>query len=272
MLNSGEFMRIPSQSGLLLRNSTIGRGLILVLGLFALIGSSAAQQRDLALERIVSGVKPGVAVVVRQQPSGAEIVDVTMLDATYPANLLRQQCDQLARLAGVPMLGAQFWDSAPGDDRFSFQKARFGTDNLIDRETGQLWLDPILKAFAGIPAPHTIESLLITFEGFTANQQTIRTYLDDHVAVLGTAVLAPAPAVEYRVRLLTQDQSKITVPKVHTPENVKKPNPEQARRTNSVLPAVLYLAIGLLGAGCLVYFGFLAVGKPSAKRPREGSK
>lgn len=220
-------------------------------------------QADRAAELLTSEVKPGMTVVVRKHETGADLVEVTMLRRDYPPDLLRTQSARVGELLGAPVRGLEIL--RPSEDRgaISFIKAKFGTDGLIDRAQGTFRLEPLAKAFAGAPAPFTVEAMVVSFQNELAGERTLRSYGSSAVAVYGTQLQNPN-VIEYRVRLISQDPARISIPLQHSPES---PNPGGGKPGPSTPRWILPTAVALssVAAGLLVYLLLLG---PSRRNPR----
>jgi hypothetical protein len=187
---------------------------------------------------------------VKEHPTGAEDVEVTVLDGRYPETLLRSQMDELGRRLGTPPRGLIVYrdDVAP---EISFLKATFAVTGLIDRPRGILHLEPIVQAFAGAPAPFTVNGLDVLFENETPNTHTVKAWQGDSAEVEALFQQGAVPMIEYRVKLLTQDRDKISIPSEPTAE-APKVEPPQPKSHSDVLMIVL-IAVAALAVGALVY-------------------
>lgn len=212
---------------------------------------SAAQPQDAAKPL----PPPQATVVIRRHELGAEVVEITMIRRDYPSRLLYDQAMKIAEYAGSTMRGLQVFRANYGaaGERFAFLKATFSVDGLADVKNGRFNLEPIVRAFAGAPAPFTILGLSINYYGYTPGADALKTYSSNAVRLTGSATSSPR-AVEYRVALLSQDQSRIKIPTRVAPEPAEaRPAPS---RPNGPLLIVAIVA-GSAAAGALVYFALL---------------
>jgi hypothetical protein len=194
---------------------------------------------------------PQVTVTVTEHPTSAEMVEVTALRPDYPADLLRSQAEAVGRNAGSESRGVTVFKSGP-NERIRFLKARFATDNLIDRKESVLWLEPIVKAFLGAPEPYTVTSLMVTFDGEKpVPGKTLQDFASRGVELTAHSFEAPR-AVEYRIALLSQDPSQVSIPRAHEGKMAREPSAAVTSGPEPVVIALLALA-GLAG-GALVYF------------------
>lgn len=236
--------------------SVVKRGL-LALGL--LVPFMANAQPNQSVSDPIS-VPPQMTVVVRKHNTGADLVEITMLQPQYPLPLLQAQCTQIGVLTGSPVRGLTAYETTidPKNPKLSFVKAQFATDHLIDNATGALRLEPIVRAFAGAPAPNTIYNMMVSFAAVTANEKTVKHFLSDKVVVVGRSDTGTPPGVEYRIAILKQDSEGLRIPEsVSAPEAA--PAPESAR-SNTVLIWSL-VAIAAVATGALVYFALLRTGR-----------
>ncbi len=201
-------------------------------------------------------VKPQIAVRVEEHATTADLVEVTVFESKYPPELLRKQVENLGSRLGSAPRGLQLfrYQMSPDNPSLTFLKASFATDGIIDRKSGVLRLEPILRAFAGGAEPHGLNAFAIVFNGETVNSNTIRRLVNDSLSAEARADSSP-PVIEYRVVLRTRVPEQI--------EFAEKPA-EQIDASSASVPQagvsiVTYVAIGIAGlaAGALVYFALL---------------
>lgn len=223
------------------------------VGLALLAASAHAQQ---------GGTRPDVTVVVTEHSTTADLVEVTLLAPDYPKELLTDQCNRLGDLLGVAPRGLLVYLYPPEatDRRMQFLKATFATNGIIDREHGELNIEPVLKAFAGAPAPHTIHNISLIFSGETPNENTVRRFAKKDV-LLAEAKASVAPAgIEYSVQLFSQDASLISFPRrveAKSPEKAEAPS----KNPNQTLIFALFTVAAIAG-GALVYLALLRPRRP----------
>lgn len=227
-----------------------------VLFVGVLFGSLYAQTP--APNSLFLTVKPQATVVVKQDPLGPSVVEVTMLDAEYPADLLRAQCEQMGKNAGATASALQVFNSSlRGGDAKTFLKAVFGVPGLLDVRQKMVRLAPIVKAFAGAPRPYTITGLDIIFEGITLPAKT-PTRFDSPTGAVSYEVQSGASmgGAEYRVELLTQDPAKIDIPEpgqAATPVAITPSSPVKGFDwTLTLLVLVAAIAVGALVYSVLI--------------------
>ena len=225
-----------------------------LLLLFLVAGVVQAQQSEPQSSR------PDVTVVIREHATSADMVEVTMSRADFPADLLRQQMEYLgSELNSMPRgLDIQKIGLDPTNKDLQFVKARFAVDGILDKAGHRLNLQPLLRAFAGAPEPYTIKHLLIIFDGEKPSARTVKKHVSDAVEAEANFVSAPAE-IEYHVTLKSQDRSKITFPD-QAPE--QKPGAEPS--ANATGPSMLFIgaiAIAALAVGALVYLTLLRGGR-----------
>lgn len=196
---------------------------------------------------------PQATVVVRKQPYGSDEVEITLLDPTYPQALLQEQSIAVGVETGSPARGLQVYTTNLGGKAGMFPKATFATNGLSDPATGAFALTPIVRALAGAPQPYTLVGLSISFVGVAPARETLRSFDSDAVSVAAQILADPGMmGIEYRVKLRTQDKSKISIPEkvISGPVPVPKKPPS---RTISPLALVL-VAIASAALSALVYF------------------
>ncbi len=223
--------------------------------------AQAKPDPETSLKLLVNSTKPKAMVVVQKHAAtDADLVEITMLNPKYPPELLRQQCLYLAQMAGADARGLYVYNTNPSGGSSGFLKAKFGTNNLIDIQSGVLRLQPIVKAFAGMTNEFAVDALMISFQGLKPGSRTLRAHATKAVALRGETVAFPA-GIEYRVRILTTDPEQIAIPETSTPPVA--PAKEGGKAEQKGLPIAFWVAIGLgsLAAGYLVYSLALTTGK-----------
>lgn len=158
-------------------------------------------------------VKPQVTITVRKHSLGPDLVEITLLDAKYPPELLRHQIDAIgARLNSSPVAVTLFRDDLGfGTVKDSVLKATFAVTGLIDQKNHIYKIGPLAQAFAGAPSPFEIKGLSIIFQKEFANSTTLREFRSSAVEVQG--VQQPGEiGIEFRVLLRSQDPQKIQLP------------------------------------------------------------
>lgn len=232
------------------------RALLVFCILFASLGA-VAQEPLLFLK-----VRTDVAIIVRKHPLGADMVDITMRDPNYPKELLTSQVEEMCRLLGTPARGlaVTVQSVAPGA-QFTFVKANFATNGII-LANGDLHIEPILKAFAGAPAPYTIQGISLAFPGFVPSKKTLQRY-DQPGMMEAEGRYTDQPAalkgLEYRVQLLTQDPSKISFPDEYGQSEAAATVPRASENSSRTwLFAIVIVAA--IAVGALVYFAMLRAG------------
>lgn len=200
-----------------------------------------------------AAVRPQVVAYIREHPTGANMVQISMVEPGYPPDLLKSQILDLCRRLKSEPLGLNIYQEEliANQPKLRFLKATFATYGLTDSEGG-VNLTPLLQAFAGAPAPNTVKGMVVVLDDFTpVPKKTLRNFSSPAVAIQGRVDENP-PAVQYDIQLLTQNPSEINVQA--EPERVEKsPVVTTVRRTPS---AILWMLIVLAGlsVGALVYF------------------
>lgn len=199
-----------------------------------------------------ASVRPQLVAYVRQHISGASLIELSMVDPGYPADLLERQIKDLCERLDYPARGLQLYEEelVANNPNLRFRKATFATGNLTLPD-GTINLTPMLQAFAGAPAPYTIKGMTLIFDEFKPTAKTLKEFRSQAVVIEGRLDLDP-PTVEYHVQLLSQNPSEISVNSAPPPvERTVSPVPRQ--RPNVGLVWSLIIVAGL-AAGALVYF------------------
>lgn len=208
-------------------------------------------------------MRPGATIVVKQDSSGSELVNISMFDANYPTLLLQQQIANLGPEVGTAPRGVAIFTQSfgPQPDQ-KLVKAQFAINGIINRIRREVKLQALVRMFAGAPSPYTIGAVKIILDGEVPNDRTIRTFANEGVVVDGTVSSSP-PAIEYLVQLKTQEPLKIEIPLNHQPV-VFAPAEKPAATPPMTNLLIALIVLASVAAGALVYF--LMVGR-GANRP-----
>jgi hypothetical protein len=236
-----------------------------VLFLLGILTSALASAQ--AGGNLFTSTRPDVSITVTKHSSGADVLEVTMQKANYPEALLREQVGRLAEGLGTTPTGLKVGTYQVGSDaNLRFTQATFAVQGLVDRAGGILRVEPIAKAFAGTPEPNTVDVLMVQFEGERPTENTLRGYYPENGPVRVQAVSgAVGGGVEYRIQLLTQDPTKISIPddRRKPPAQAAPAAPKPAPGPDWLLYAVILIAA--IAVGALVY-SLLLRGRPRAGR------
>jgi hypothetical protein len=206
-------------------------------------------------------VRPDLIMVVTGHPTGANIIDIQMVDATYPPELLRSQIQKMCTLLGSDARGLDVRTETVPGVQGGVVHAHFGTNGLVVNSGEAIRLQAILKAFAGAPAPHTVKGLDIGFDGMSPTHSTVQIYNRPGIVKSEARFITQPAAIEYRIELLTQDPDKISYPDSLEGNREAPVVPQPAPvRQNRTLVVVLIIVAGLALAA-LVYLALLRGGQ-----------
>ena len=234
--------------------------LLLLSCLLLLAAITAAQTNSL-----FNTVRTDVIIAVRRHSMGADLVDITMRDPDYPVDLLKTQIAKMCRSFDAPPRGLMAALVPLSDPKQKAVKASFATNGIMDPESGIYKIEPMLKAFAGVAAPHTVTGFTIEFQGVVPTKITLSKYTLPGV-VTGEARFTndpPLKGIEYRIKLLTQDPAQITFPDKIEPG--KPPSAQPVSTSDNRRTIIVLVCLAGLAAGALVYFAMLRIG--SRTRP-----
>jgi hypothetical protein len=207
---------------------------------------------------VLRSVRPDLAIVIEKHETGADMVQIRMLAEDYPRELLERQIHELARQLNSNARGLAIAAEDLGGESLVFLTATFATNGLIDRDQGVLRIQPILRAFAGAPEPHTVQGLMIAFQNEEPTPQMLQSYRLPGVVEAQANATAHPKGIEYRVRLISQDPEKIVFP-----EKLDAPPPATATIAPGPNPMLI---LGLFGVAAvalagLVYLALLRAGR-----------
>lgn len=213
---------------------------------------------------LFSSVRPDIMIVVREHPTGAEIVTITAIPKGYPADLLRSQVAAIGSELGVDPRGVVVTTPKLGTEAaVSFTRAEFAVNGLIERDSGTLKLQPLVRAFCGAPQPYQVGGLKIAFEGERATKKMLQRFsIPGVLALEGRTSVSPV-GIEYQVRLDNQDPEKVKIPDEYVPPANQTPVESPSTAPSRSLLIGLFVLAGL-GVGALVYLAILRSGSRSA--------
>ena len=194
-------------------------------------------------------------VVVTQHPTGAQLVEVTMLDGAFPLEALRADIEDLGDRIGCRPRGLQIYQASmrANDPAMSFVKAKFAVDGLCDATKGSYRLEPIVRAFAVNRSSHAVERLLVTFAGQKATNVTLQKWDTAAVQVRGRYVEDPK-GLEYFVAIQSSRPEEIVIPDVYTPPTPRREAASSSRAGPALLASIVVAGLALTA---LVYFALI---------------
>jgi hypothetical protein len=208
-----------------------------------------------------------IVVITEHERTSANYVEVTMLAPGYPHDLLQRQVEEIGRQVGSAPRGLQVFSHVLEEDRedLAFVKATFAVDGLIEPETRDLRLQPVVRAFAGAPQPHRIDTLRVIFAGVRPTERAVRQFESEAVRIEGEQTQEP-PGVEYHVQIHDQNPEAIRIPA--TLAEAAPPAPATPPRAGPDWTLIAVLAVAALAVGALVY-SLLLRSSGSASRPKK---
>jgi hypothetical protein len=217
-------------------------------------------------------VKLQVMLTVKKHQTGADLVDVTVLDTNYPPDLLQKQITAMCAALDAPARGLQVFRISYGSDKLEFVRASFGTIGL-NEGNGRFNLQPIARAFAGGPAPFQISGIDVIFSDERPTEQTVRSLDSTGVRLEARYNEPPAAGTEFRIALRTQDPSAIEIADHYVAS--EKPAPAAPKSSSGALSEVLLWVMFLIAAlaiGALVYWALLRITARGRKSPPGSNK
>lgn len=209
-----------------------------------------------------------MVVYVRQHSTGANIIQISMVEPDYPPALLQRQINDLGASLDYPPRGLSVYqhEMIANNPKLRFLKADFAVAGLTG-EDGQVFLTPLVRAFVGAPEPHTIKALTVVLDGFLATPKTLHNFKSEAVEVRGQIQTDP-PTVQYEIELHSQNPSEINIT-LDPPKVESQPQRAPARRVSPSLVWGLIILSGL-AAGALVYF--LLLRRPTGGPPKTAAR
>jgi hypothetical protein len=233
----------------------------LAVGLVLLAGLCLGQSQD--SPNLFLTERQDVTIVARKSKLGPDDLTVTV-ENSYPKEQLQSQIQTLAQMLGSEVLGLGIsaYNPNPQNPKQGYLRAIFGVRGLINREKGVLNLQALARAFAGGKPP--VDVLYIQFETEAPSTSVLQKWRDPDGSVVLQGRASPEFGIEYKIKLNTQDPSKIRIPEGADAHEEQKPAPKAETPPTSnvwVWPVVILAALAL---GALVY-SLLLKPRPSAR-------
>jgi hypothetical protein len=256
-LNPSLYARQPCQVGpfrlnwarkvVLLRAVLRAFFLVLAIGAVALVGAAGEDPEDK-----VRTVEPQAVIAIEHVDGTGDVVQMHYKGGVYDEPSIKAAIADLAKQTGAQVANYQFMPGATAED---VSKVFFVTQNLVDVSSGDIRLQPVVRAFMK-GAKGTVESFSVRIQGIKPNPyNTLASYQSDEVAL--KAFVDPAStSIEYRILVMTDDPAKVAIPPRHIPdEMVTQPFDEPKKDKTPMLLGLILLAGA--SAGALVYFVLL---------------
>ena len=196
---------------------------------------------------IFKSVRPEATIVVRKHNTGADLVEVTLLDPKYLDADLRQKIETLGSLIGSVPRGTTIFHQDSGISG-SFLKGKFAVDGLIHGGIDRFALAPIIKAFAFGEKP--VRQFSVIFDNETPDSNLLRRFKAPGDSFMFEAISTSMPTgIEYRVIVSTNDANLI-----HIPVKGEKVVAAVKQSSSNIDPLVVVLVLaGSIATGLLVY-------------------
>lgn len=227
-----------------------------LLVFFACTAFSQENGSETAPEDLFMDVRSQVVVRVLEHEIGADMFEVTMVEPDYPPEVLAAQIEDFGRHLGNSLRGFDAYSKQIEDNQFL--SATFAVDGFMDSRTGEVNLQPLIRAFAGTEAPHTVKGMTVILDSFKPTEDTLQTFSSPEVKVQGK-IGDEGTGIEYRIQLLSQNPEEIVIDP--TQESVEKPV-EAPVEPDRPIWIWAFVGLGGIAAGVLVYF---LVSKRAAK-------
>jgi hypothetical protein len=213
-------------------------------------------------------VRTQVIVKISKHQSGADMVEVSLEDEGYPAELLRSQIDDLGKRVGVPARGLKMsmHEIAASGQTLQFLKCTFAINGLLDHNTGKVQLQQLVQAFVGDHGKYTVKGMSVLLDGETADERSVRSFTSDAVEVQGIRINEPL-GLDYRILIKTTEPSAIFIPSWSGDKLPTKTVPPPKQGVD--WPLYSMATVAALAVGVLVYSFLL---RPAKNNPKFGPK
>lgn len=218
---------------------------------FSVVSIAPAQENS-------SAPPPQMLLQVAKYQQIAEMVTITMLDANYSQQQLRQQIDALSTELGVPPRGLSVFDQSMGlsdGNSTKFVRASFATNGLIIDSPLGLNIQAIARAFAPTGKGKPLQCIRVQFMNVQPDTSTLHDFsipetLDVHHVKDSADVLA------YEIVFKSGANKPIEIP-LRIESNPVTKTDAGKNNSNSAgfsLTALIAILAGGLILGGLVYF------------------
>ena len=196
-------------------------------------------------------VVPELVMAIESVPGSADLVQLTVADASYSEAVLTMQIAAMAASFGSEPEGLEILSATAEGVPL---RAVFSIPGLIDRSTGDMRLQPIVRAFmTGGASP--IRAFSITFRGVTPAANTTLSSYKSQTADLQAFYDPASQTLEFRILALTDDPEKPVIPTRYQPAAFEPVSDEPEQGKTGLLVVLIILTGG--SAGALVYFALL---------------
>jgi hypothetical protein len=236
-----------------------------LLGLSLLLGVRCfAQTPPSDGHTLFDTVRTQAIVQISKHATGADMVQVSMEDEGYPADLLRSQIDDLGKRLGTPARGLKLTmhEIASAGQSIGILKCTFAINGLLDHTTGRVALQALAQAFTGDHGKYTVKGMAVLLDGETADDKTVRSFSSPAVEVQGIRINEPR-GIEYRILIKTNEPDAIFIPSWSGDKLPPKPVPVPKQGTDWALYSMAMVAA--LAVGALVYSFLLRPSKSKSK-------
>lgn len=196
-------------------------------------------------------VAPQVVFSIQHEPGTGDVVQLHYSGEVYDEQAVEAAAKALAESLGSTVGWFQFLPSTEGGP----SRAMFVTQNILDASSGDIRLQPLVRAFGRGKGKGQVKAFSVTILGQVPSAySTLATYSSDTVVLKGF-YNAAQPSIEYRILVLVDDPAGVEIPPRHIPSESAETT---AGASNSEAPILFALvAVASVSAGALVYFSLL---------------
>ncbi len=216
---------------------------------FAPLVSAAEDSKDTGKARLV---EPQAVIAIQHVDGTGDVVQMHYKGDVYDEPALKKAIGELASMTGAQVERYQYMPAATPDE---VTRVFFVTQNLIDLSTGDIRLQPVVRAFmAG--AKGKVGSLSIRILGMSPNPYTTLAAYKSKAVALRAFFDAATPSIEYRILVITDKAGEVDIPPRHIPDEMVTQGFEEPKKDRTPTLLLLILLSGA-SAGALVYFFLL---------------
>jgi hypothetical protein len=214
--------------------------------------------------------RPDLTIVARKHITGADLIEISVLDPSYPPAELQSRIIRLGTLLGDPPRGLSLFarslsNKGPAEGNLKFLTATFAVTGLMRGQAG-IRLEPLAQAFAGGEGAASVKAIEVILTGDKVWSNAVRTYRSKSVQVEAKASLSP-PVLDYRIWLDSDDAQSIRIPdRLDSTPAVTPPPPKP--KHEGLSPLFLWPLVALMAVAAAVLVYTLA----SRRRPSGGSR
>ena len=162
---------------------------------------------------VSKAIDPELIMAIERGDGAPDVVQVSVSIPEYGGDRLRSEIESMATSFGGEPIGLHIMPATADGVPL---RAVFSLSGVIDRSSGDMRLQPIVRSFLSGTEPH-IQAFSISFRGVAPVPYTTLASYDSPVASLRGYYDQSTQTLEYRVLSMTSDPSELVIPTRYVP-------------------------------------------------------